>query len=43
MIPAKARDQKKRTIPPPGRKASFREALEETNKRFRKALAKLAK
>jgi hypothetical protein len=34
---------KKTTLPPPGRKLSQREAIEQVNKQFAKALAKLAK
>jgi hypothetical protein len=34
---------KKATIPPPGRKLTQREATEQVNKQFAKALAKLAK
>lgn len=34
---------KKATVPPPGRKLSQREAIEQVNKQFAKALAKLAK
>ena len=33
----------KTKIPPPGRKLSMKEAQERVNKRFAKALAKLAK
>jgi hypothetical protein len=34
---------KKMKIPPPGRKLSLKEAQEHVNKKFGKALAKLAK
>ena len=34
---------KKPVIPPPGRKLSLKEAEERVNKKFSKALAKLAK
>jgi hypothetical protein len=33
----------KKVVPPPGRKLSFRAALDRTNQKFGKALAKLAK
>ena len=33
----------KRTIPPPGRKLSVREAMDYANKKFAKAFQKLAK
>jgi hypothetical protein len=35
--------QRKKPLPPPGKKLSVREALERTNKKFGGALAKLAK
>jgi hypothetical protein len=35
--------QQKKQLPPPGRKVGVREALERTNQKFGKALAKLAK
>ncbi len=35
--------KKTTTLPPPGRKLSHREAMEQVNKQFAKALAKLAK
>jgi hypothetical protein len=35
--------QQKKQLPPPGRKVSLKEALERTNRKFGKALAKLAK
>ena len=42
MVPVKTRQQTK-TLPPPGRKVSVGEALERTNQKYHKALAKLAK
>jgi hypothetical protein len=38
-----AKTSKKAVIPPPGRKLSQREAIEQVNKQYAKALAKLAK
>jgi hypothetical protein len=35
----RAKASKKRSIPPPGRKLGFRDALERTNRKFGKALA----
>jgi hypothetical protein len=35
--------KEKKKLPPPGRKLAFREALERTNRKFPKTLAKLAK
>ena len=43
MNPLKVDQQKKKPLPPPGRKATAREALARTNQKFHKALAKLAK
>ena len=34
---------RKKVVPPPGRKLTFRAALKQTNRKFGKALAKLAK
>jgi hypothetical protein len=39
----RVKSSKKRAISAPGRKLGFREALEQTNRKFGKALAKLAK
>lgn len=41
MPPVKLRSKK--AIPQPGRKVSFEDALKRANKKFGKALAKLAK
>jgi hypothetical protein len=38
-----SKPEKKKAIPAPGKKLSVREAMERTNKKFGKALAKLAK
>jgi hypothetical protein len=38
-----AKTQKKAVLPPPGRKLSHKEAMEQANKQFAKTLAKLAK
>ena len=42
-VPATKTSTKKATVPPPGRKLSQREAIEQMNKQFGKALEKLAK
>lgn len=43
MTTSKPEEPKKATVPPPGRKLSTREAIEQVNKQFAKALEKLAK
>lgn len=35
--------QQKKTLPPPGRKVSVREALVRTNEKYHRALSRLAK
>lgn len=43
MTPIAVAKKKKATVPPPGRKLPQREAIEQVNKQFAKALSKLAK